>query len=109
MGNWYNAEWMEISVHNMDDVYVNNLIGFIAHGGGWSAEVVLGFVDDLYRAAKERNIIKGPVAWALKRYTVRLWERIARAGGRKYAWRTPRWVEWALDRYVPHREYGSGK
>lgn len=109
MGNWYNAERMEISVHNMDDAYVSNLIGFIAHGGGWSAEVVLGFVDDLYRAAKERNIIKGPVAWALKRYTVRLWKRITKAGGRKYAWKTPKWVDWALDRYAPRREYRSEK
>ena len=105
MGNWYNAQWMEISVHNMDDAYVNNLIGFIAHGGGWSAEVVLGFLDDLYGAARDRGIFRGFWARMVKRYTRRLWKRIAKAGGEKYAWRTPRWVDWALNKYVPKREY----
>ena len=105
MGNWYNVQWMEISVHNMDDAYVNNLIGFIAHGGGWSAEIVLGFVDDLYRAAKERGILRGLPAMLLKRYTKKLWRKIGRLEGRKLAFKTPGWVDWLIERYCPRRDY----
>ena len=105
MGNWYNVRLEKIPVSEMSDVYINNPIGFVARGGGWNAEIVLGFVDDLYEAAKERKILKGPIAWALKRYTVRLWKNISKSGGRKYVWKTPKWVDWALDRYVPRREY----
>ena len=106
MGNWYNKDWEEILIADMSDAYVNNLIGFVARGGGWSSEIVLGCLDELYAEAERRNILKGFWAHALKRYTARLWRRIAKSEGtgEGIAWRTPRWVDKALDRKVPFME-----
>lgn len=108
MGNWYNKDWEEILIADMSDAYVNNLIGFVARGGGWDAEIVLGCLDELYAEAKKRNILKGFWARALKRYTVRLWKRIDGMGGLKYACETPRWVEKTLQRKVPFMEPTRG-
>ena len=105
MANWVDMRGWEISVHNMDDAYVNNLIGFIARGGGWNPEIVLGFIDDLYLAAKQRKILRGLPAMLLKRYTRKLWHKFERLNGRKYAWTTPRWVDWLIERYCPHRDH----
>jgi hypothetical protein len=105
MGNWYNVYPEETPIDKMSDAYINHLIGLIARGGEWSAENVLGSIDDLYRVAEERNMIKGLVAWALKKYTVRLWKRIAKAGGKKYVWKTPKWVDWMLNKYVLRKDY----
>lgn len=109
MGDWYNVRLEKIPVSEMSDVYINNLIGFVARGGGWNAEIVLGFVDDLYEAAKERKILKGPIAWVLKRYAVRLWKKISKSGGERYAWKTPKWVEKALEKHVPKKDYNLGE
>ena len=108
MGNWYDRDWNEIRIQDMDDAYVNNLIGFVAHGGGWDSEIVLGCLDELYAEAKRRNILKGFWAHALKRYTVRLWKRIAKEKGGKYIWATPKWVGRTLQRKVPFMEPTRG-
>jgi hypothetical protein len=106
MGNWYNRDREMVRISDMDDRYVNNLIGFVARGGGWSSEIVLGCLDELYAEAERRNILKGFWARALKRYTARLWRRIAKSEGtgEGIAWRTPRWVEKTLEEKVPFVE-----
>lgn len=106
MSYWYNRQWENILIADMDDTYINNLIGFVARGGGWSADIVFDCLDELYAEAKKRNILKGFWAFALKRYTARLWKRIAKNErvGKKTAWSTPKWVEKTLDRKVPFKE-----
>lgn len=111
MGNWYNIDWEEIPVSAMDDIYINNLLGFVARGGGWSADIVLGCLDELYREARKRGILTGLSSMVLKAHTKRLWKKLAKAeaSGKRISWKTPRWIRWILGWKIPFVPYSENK
>ena len=74
-GCWVDEEGKSIAVMNMDDGYLRDAICFAAMGLGWSPIVVLGCLDEMYRTAKERGIVKGLWGRWLRKRTERLWER----------------------------------
>lgn len=75
MGYWIDEKGWRIAIMNMDDDGLRKAIADAAIGLGASVWVVLGCVDEMYDLAKRRGILSGPIAWALKLRTVRVWTR----------------------------------
>lgn len=111
MGAWIDGLGREMKLTDVSDAYINNLIGLTAMGCGRSSAVVLGCLDELYDEADRRRIFRGLKAWLVKKYTKRVWERIARheKSSKPFSWHMPLIVRSILKRSVPRKALGRGE
>ena len=104
MGSWINKEGWAIAPMHMSDEYLLDVIAFMAVGGGWSAGVVLGCIDEVYGTACARGLLKGLRAYVLKRHTIRLWTKDLRLayGYKPKVEEVPWWVFLMLKKIGRH-------